>query len=361
MEELAAAHLGATGRLGGSPPDSPPLWTCFRDLGEFCWREEVGRPPDADDVVALVEEVPGDDEVTISASSFAHAWALLLAVGDARRCPQPDSKDLDCAVRELVTEALWNRLSLSDDVAAGGRFARLVLEGHVMIFRVAGDAEEDEGISDNTVGDQPLVATLERRLESIFCSSAVPGASDLADPTSITGDPVRSSADGAKVTAGLCATMLAAPFGSFAVGVAGLGILGAAVSTGSCKRRSPVTKYIAPLKDRTYSWTMFGAKPLRVVDGLSLDERRQGARALVRCLRFLNSEVDVPTGEFALGDSLDVSNPLLASSILAALATVMDSLAGDTAVCRRRVRSVEVRGPRGCAITLAADPLCPIM
>ena len=105
---------------------------------------------------------------------------------------------------------------------------------------------------------------------------------------------------------------------------------------------------------------------LALVDELTTEERILGAHlAAVRMqeAQVIVSEDDTPPNLMApLGLlSNDNDNPLLASMILSAMVLLTDAVVGGGDINGYVLRSVAVRGCRGCALKFCRAHSCPVM
>ena len=105
---------------------------------------------------------------------------------------------------------------------------------------------------------------------------------------------------------------------------------------------------------------------LSLVDELTEEERVLGghlAAVRVQEAQVVASEDDTPPTLMAPIGLLvnDNDNPLLTSMILSAMALITDAMAGGGEINGYVLRSVRVRGCRGCALTFRRAHSCPLM
>lgn len=389
-------------------------------LAEFVWTRQCA-PIEGSDVETLVYDVgPCFQEIAVSAATYDQAWQLLLAVAVACGSASPSPHEVRSAVAQLVADALELRFGRANkpegsSPVVAGRVASVIVEGTALFLRLREPRYEGNVIGAHgwSMCFEPLASRVEKDLEAALSHEPVPGTTSFV---SIVEAPqlaprcwpraalvgcvgallgvilVTASLSAALVVAGLSALCgyVSALKRSSVVSLRNAGVTKLA-STSSAQSlpydtllaaggRSPPRCWETGAEsspeaardesDRpAFSWSMFSSGLVHIRDGLSPEERRQGARDLARGLRAMDDAASCDQlGEsdaaivFPLGDlSESQPNAVLGAIALASLAALTDTLSGGGAVDNLVPQCVEVRGNRGCSVTLGGQSSCFVM
>jgi len=363
--------------------DHEQQWSCDLETHEFSWHggphvsnggsRGSRRGIEPEDIAGLFKDLGQQVmEVVITGRNAEESRALLMAFADCRdreepACPREEVTQL---VRKLCAEAVGQRLG--GECFASGRQSAVVVDGSALELTIQ-DQVEAEFETDQMVGSacgylpDQMEAELERALTEgplpgIDASAHSSGHSELQQPVTSRGWHM-SGSDGV-MGLGALAGMSVAMSTSYGLSAA-VGSISALAIAANRRRRRACNRDESYLSEEHCELTRakLGKAFVPIDDGLTVEERLDGARAMAMGARFPrldNGMVIVPLGE--IGHSAPSPNPLLTAIELASMAAVVETVQGGGSISKRRLKSITIRGSRGCALTFEHDiPPCSVM
>eukprot|EP00439_Symbiodinium_sp_Y106_P082524 s756_g21.t4 len=303
-------------------------------------------------------------EVIVSAPNFGHAKSLLLAACQAAGAPTFCPEEVDATAVRVVADSLKSHIGRD---VCGHRASVSEELGCLMLTLRDFRRPFDEQFSSELAGLIEESLSSVSSLPTLGLDSSKPAVSAAARREAYASLGLAAGAAGTVVTGG--SALVAVGFAAAAAS------LGAHAAMGQTDPTSPavgcafgrgtsrdlrVSSAAAMLRELLKTGV-----DLSLVDELTDEERVLGghlAALRVREAQVVASEDDTPPTLMApLGLLVNNDNPLLTSMILAAMALITDSMAGAGEINGYVLRSVRVRGCRGCALQFRRAHSCPLM
>lgn len=322
--------------------------------------------PSTTDVSKLLRRIDEQQaEVVLVATSPLQAYGLLLAAAGACAQTRFKPEEVPGAVGRLVAATLRQNIGsrlacCAADVAVDGTSLRLRLFGKGTVGGDADDSDEDcSPGSQHAALLQKVASELEAKL--LGAGIAADGCVAATNTATASSSSWSSWWGAPSLWRPSRSDQGAAPFSTIAT------IFG--------RRRLPPSPQPAPAPPASepeaeggLTWASFGRLLLRLEDGLTNEERAGGAAAIAdtcrreAVFRLSSVQPDEWQVEVPLGDAAEVcSNPLLAAMWTAAVAALADTLMGGVGIGKRVLRSVEVRGCRGCSARFVTETPCLLL
>jgi hypothetical protein len=287
-------------------PQLVECWQIDLDEGEYKWSREDGTMPGCLDIwELLVSQNDGMKEVVMAARSAECACHLLFAITEAHSVPQFTRRDVGLTAAELVAEALTYRL---DGDVAGHPASVFLDDGYSLVLRL-----DDIDIA---AGDASAQADL---MQDLFDTIAEELEMKLSEATGLTA-PRNLQKHNRESTKG---------------------------------------------RNEFVSWMDLGAAVVDINDGLCAEERHQGAHQIAEMARSQShlEASEEEDGKISLVIPLGRTGPSAANHIInamytAALAALCETLIGGRDIEHRAIRSIDVRGHRGCAVKFVLESPC---
>lgn len=289
-------------------PELVECWQLDLEEREFKWSRNDGTMPGCQDIEELLNELNHrQKEVILAAGSAECAFHLLVSIVEAHSVPQFSRREVAVAASDLVAEALTERFGGE----ISGHDAEVVID------------EESSLALHLRVLDEPsvyeaahLTSTQAERIEALV-HTAIPELEEkMSSKSALTGLRSGKSAD--------------------------------------------------PTTEGYVSWAALGPPIADIVDELDDEERCQSGRHIAKNAEshsFVNDSIEegeegitvvIPLGPA----SHKAENPVIAAMSIAALGAVCETLIGGREIGGRALRSIQVRGHRGCAVKFIQDTPC---
>lgn len=276
---------------------------------EFHWNPELEEQQLQDyHIVNLIEGVESRcSNLTVGAKKLSDAKALLLASSRASGAPCCSAQELDATVLKIVSHVVAKKLGST----ICGYPASIAMEGTSLVLTL----QRFSGPLDET-----FLSELQTAIDALFVREAT---------ALVTLDLARERRNFWK---------------------RGGAIVGEPLGSND---------------ESTWRDLLEGSRDLELTDDLTEQEKCLGGQLAAKSL----CEARVVAGEDEAGASCllaplgllgDSNNPILASMVTAGTALITDSIAGGGDIHNYAVRSVALRGCRGCAVRLGWQRTCTI-
>lgn len=331
-------------------------WTAAdgEDVVEWLWVPDIGsgrKVPSPDDVAALVAELETFGEIWVGATDVQASFCLLRSLATLAGVPPLDGGEVRSVLAQLASEALARKLG---DRVAGCR-ASVVAKDTAIELRLrdlrpsAIDVVEGDASSSFL---QEVTTQISGCLAGAELPSSAPRATRKSTFAQLWNVARGSSRPRCLAEPRKFYSVVATVFGrpQEEDNVANVPHDELISDTSSA---DPAHKLLGP------TISLRTIERMNSLTALELDDALQIVADLIRDSQRVEMRDDRSGAMIFVADMGDLrfapSNPLLASIVMAEYADLIDSVAGGCNIYGRKLRSLELRGKRGCSVKMTRD------